>query len=110
MIRGWTSSSSTRQQERAFDGIAAAADEVRAAGRAERAPVTAPDSFYTRPHAVPALASFDGGIAPALRRHLLDQGLPQLAACVDELSSIGETLRKGDARDDTISDLVYEMH
>ncbi len=111
MIRGWTNSNSTkRRRERSFDAIAEARSEVRSKGRLATSEPIAPGSFYTRPHNVAPLATFDRGVADELRRHLAEQGLMTLAEQIDQLESLGQKLAKRDASDDTVSELVYEMH
>lgn len=109
MIPGWMSSSSTeRRRRQAFAAIAEARDEVIEHGRAVTAP-TAQDSFYTTPHEVPILSSFDDGVAPALRRHLDGQGLTTLARSVDHLEALGQRLAGPSQRSDEVSEIVYEM-
>lgn len=111
MIRGWTNSNSTsRRRRRAYEAIAESKGEVETSGRHARADTVAPESFYTRPHDVPPLVSYDGGVAEALRTHLAEQGLSGLASNVEQLEALGRRVNKLEPASDSVSELVYEMH
>ena len=110
MIPGWMSSSWTERLRRnTYAQIAAAKDEVAASGRRATAEHEA-GSFYTKPNDVPSLATFDEGIAAAVRTHFEQQGLDELAASVDGLERLGRRVMKRYETSDTVSDFVYEMY
>ncbi len=113
MIRGWKNSNWTRRRARAFESLTEARPEVERSGRhtlAERPEGAATTSFYTRPVDVPKLAAFPEGVSAELKRHLIAQGLTRLAANVDDLVDLGDSVAERDTSDDTVGDLVYEMH
>ena len=110
MIPGWMSSSWTdRRRRNVYDEIAAAQAEVDRHGRHATAEHE-PDSFYTRPNEMPSLASFDDGVAAAVRSHFETQGLDQLADTVEDLERLGRRIMKRYETSDAVSDFVYEMY